>query len=116
MLRESRAVDQTLADAGRHRQLGDRPEVVLTAMSPKSDAELAPNGITAAQGVAMRTASRELHEAESRWSSRGRHELVPDASHYIQFDRPDVVIAAVREVVERVRHSPSSPLLVSSQR
>jgi hypothetical protein len=28
---------------------------------------------------------------------------VPDATHYIQFDRPDVVIAAVREVVNDVR-------------
>jgi hypothetical protein len=26
-----------------------------------------------------------------------------DASHYIQFDRPDVVIRAVRDVVARVR-------------
>lgn len=30
-------------------------------------------------------------------------ELVPDARHYIQFDRPDVVIAAMRSVVEKVR-------------
>jgi hypothetical protein len=30
---------------------------------------------------------------------------VANASHYIQFDRPDVVIAAVREVVARVRSS-----------
>jgi hypothetical protein len=29
--------------------------------------------------------------------------MVRDASHYIQFDRPDVVISAVREVVARVR-------------
>jgi pimeloyl-ACP methyl ester carboxylesterase len=116
MLNESRAVDQTLADAGRHRQFGDRPEVVLTAMAPKSSAELEANGITAAQGAAMQAASRELHDAESSWSSRGRHELVPDASHYIQLDRPDVVIGAVREVVGEVRRSPSRPHLAWSQR
>jgi len=28
---------------------------------------------------------------------------VPDATHYIQFDRPDVVVAAVRTVVDTVR-------------
>jgi hypothetical protein len=28
---------------------------------------------------------------------------VPDATHYIQVDRPEVVIAAVREVVDTVR-------------
>ena len=32
-----------------------------------------------------------------------RNEVVPDASHYIQLDRPDVVIKAVREVVDAVR-------------
>lgn len=31
-----------------------------------------------------------------------RHELVPGAGHYIQCDRPDVVIRAVRDVVARV--------------
>ena len=116
MLHESRAVDQTLADAGRHRQFGDRPAVVLTATAPKSAADLAANGITAAQGAAMQAASTELHDAESRWSSHGRHELVPDASHYIQFDRSDVVIRAVREVVVAARHSPSLTRLAWSQR
>jgi pimeloyl-ACP methyl ester carboxylesterase len=32
-----------------------------------------------------------------------RHELVPDATHYIQIDRPVVVIAAVKEAVADVR-------------
>jgi hypothetical protein len=30
---------------------------------------------------------------------------VPNASHYTQFDRPDVVTAAVRDVVARVRNT-----------
>jgi hypothetical protein len=29
--------------------------------------------------------------------------VIEDASHYIQYDRPDMVIDAVRRVVERVR-------------
>ena len=44
-----------------------------------------------------------MHNEEASWSRHSRHELVPDATHYIQFDRPDVVIAAVREVVGDVR-------------
>jgi hypothetical protein len=40
------------------------------------------------------------------WEVAMRHRVdrvVPDASHYIQFDRPDVVIGAVWEVVATVR-------------
>jgi pimeloyl-ACP methyl ester carboxylesterase len=44
-----------------------------------------------------------MHDEEASWSHHSRHELVPEATHYIQFDRPDVVIAAVREVVNDVR-------------
>jgi pimeloyl-ACP methyl ester carboxylesterase len=40
-----------------------------------------------------------LYDDEATWSRRGRHEIVSDATHYIQFDRPDVVIRAIREVV-----------------
>jgi pimeloyl-ACP methyl ester carboxylesterase len=44
-----------------------------------------------------------LHDDEATWSTHSRHELVPDATHYIHLDRPDVVIRAVREVVGAVR-------------
>jgi pimeloyl-ACP methyl ester carboxylesterase len=30
-------------------------------------------------------------------------EIVPGAGHFIQLDRPDVVVDRVREIVERVR-------------
>ena len=106
MLAEMRAVDRTLAEAGKHRQLGQRPVVVLTAMAPASPSELAANGITSAEYARLRAASKALHMSQSSWSSKGRHELVPDATHYIQLDRPDVVIRAVREVVTAVRARP----------
>ena len=38
---------------------------------------------------------KELQADEATWSSCSRHQLVSDSSHYIQFDRPDVVIKAV---------------------
>jgi hypothetical protein len=46
---------------------------------------------------------KTLHEEEASWSTRSQHRLVPDATHYIQFDRPGIVIAAVRSVVDSVR-------------
>jgi pimeloyl-ACP methyl ester carboxylesterase len=60
-------------------------------------------GLTREQGARLRDASRSLHDEQASWTTRGRHEYVPDASHYIQFDRPDVVIRAIREVVNAVR-------------
>ena len=34
-----------------------------------------------------------------------RHVVVPDAGHYLQLERPDVVLAAVQEVVQQVQTS-----------
>jgi hypothetical protein len=64
---------------------------------------LALEGVTRAEGARMQAAWATLQDDEATWSTRSRHAMVRDASHYIQFDRPDVVIGAVREVVARVR-------------
>ena len=59
--------------------------------------------MTREQGVRFQAEWKTLHDDEATWSSRSRHEVVPDATHYIQLDRPDLVIKAVREVVDAVR-------------
>jgi pimeloyl-ACP methyl ester carboxylesterase len=104
MLKEADAIDETLAEAGTVRQLGARPLMVLTAAAPLSPADLAGMKLTPAQGRQRAAIWRALQADEASWSSRGQHRLVPDAHHYIQFDRPDVVIAAVRAVIDSVRH------------
>jgi pimeloyl-ACP methyl ester carboxylesterase len=102
--REAGALAATLEAAGTVRQqLGARPLVVLSATEKMSPAMLAAQGITRAQGDRMQAAWETLQADEATWSAGGRHERVPNASHYIQFDRPDVVIGAVRDVVVRVR-------------
>ena len=105
-LRELKALSGTFNAAGQYRQLGDRPLVVLTAMAPVPDNVLKSAGMTPDQGDRMRAAWKVLHDEEATWSTHSRHELVPDATHYIQLDRPDVVIKAVREVVGAVRNGP----------
>jgi hypothetical protein len=102
MLKESDGITETMVEAGRLRQLGDRPLVVLTAMAPLPDPVLKALHLTRAQADQFQAVWRTLHDEEAAWSSRS-HELVNDATHYIQFDRPDVVIAAVRGVIEDVR-------------
>jgi pimeloyl-ACP methyl ester carboxylesterase len=112
-LRESNAVEDTLAEAGKLRQLGDRPLVVLTAAMLYSDEILKMTGMTREQADKMAATWKALHDDEARWSQRSEHDVLDDSTHYIQFDRPDAVIAAVRKVVEQVR-APSPPAPSSS--
>ena len=102
-LDELKGLAATLGAAGQHRQLGDRPLVVLTAMAPMPADVLKSVGMTREQGERMQAAWKALHDEEAAWSTHSRHELVPDATHYIHVERPDVVIRAVREVVGAVR-------------
>jgi pimeloyl-ACP methyl ester carboxylesterase len=103
LLHEVTAVDSTMAAAGRARALGDRPLIVLSATKGMSPAELKMMGMTAEQGAQLTQVLTQLHDDEATWSSRGTHQLVPDAAHYIQLDQPAAVVAAVRRVVDDVR-------------
>ncbi|MFC3069896.1 alpha/beta fold hydrolase [Phenylobacterium soli] len=77
--------------------LGERPVVVLTHVEEPSDDPL--DALDQAQGLA-------LHRATAALSRRGVHRTVPNSSHNIEIDAPEVVIAAVQEVVGRVRAKP----------
>lgn len=107
-LAEADAIDTSFAEAGSLRTLGDRPLVVLTAMAPMSAEERAAMKMTPAQARQAQDVWKSLQDEEASWSSHSRHQLVPDSHHYIQFERPDIVIAAVREVVDTVRARPSA--------
>jgi len=102
MLKEVDSFNQTLAEAGSFRQLGSRPLFVLTAMAPMPRSDLVMMKMTAAQGEQYKARWLELHNEEASWSSCSQHQSV-DTSHYIQFERPQVVIAAVRAVINSVR-------------
>jgi pimeloyl-ACP methyl ester carboxylesterase len=97
--------DGEITAAGNFRNLGDRPLVVLTATQKFSPEELQAVGMSQAQEIQMQTLWKQLQADLATWSTHSRHEIVPDASHAIQFDRPDVVIKAVREVVMAVRNT-----------
>lgn len=106
MLAEADGMTETMTEAGTFRTLGDRPLIVLTAMAPIDAASLAALKLTTEQGATFQQVWRALHEEEASWSSRSEHVIVPDATHYIQRDRPDIVIAAVRKVVHQVSAAP----------
>jgi pimeloyl-ACP methyl ester carboxylesterase len=60
---------------------GTLPVVVLTAGLNRDGADAA------------------VHERLARQSARGTHRVVPDAGHWIQIDRPDAVVQAVRDLI-----------------
>lgn len=106
MLNEQAAIDETFAEAGTLRSLGDRPLIVLTAAAPIAASDLATVGLTSEQSQRLQAVWFDLHRDETSWSSRGREVRLEDAHHYIQFERPDAVIDAIRDVVEIVRAQP----------
>jgi pimeloyl-ACP methyl ester carboxylesterase len=94
---------RTQAEARAVKSFGDRPLIVLTAMAPFLPEQMKALKITPAQAAAFKQEWQTLHREQAQMSTRGREQGFVDATHYIQLDRPDVVIAAVREVVDTVR-------------
>ena len=97
---EAAALETIAAQAGALTSLGDRPLVVLTAGSiadippevPREVVERMQNEIWPA-----------MQREAAALSTQGEFRLVEDASHYIHYERPDVVVEAVRDVVAAVR-------------
>jgi pimeloyl-ACP methyl ester carboxylesterase len=92
---------ESLLEARASGNLGDRPLIVLTAGLPSGIPEDPSQArrlmASQRQWIASQTQLAQL-------STRGKQIVLPDSRHAIQFDRPDTVISAVRDVVEEVRN------------
>jgi hypothetical protein len=79
--------------------LGDLPLIVLSHDPDRPSSEFSPE-------VAKPTneAWEQMQEELARLSTRGMQIVAKNSAHYIQNDRPDLVIDAVRKVVEQARH------------
>jgi pimeloyl-ACP methyl ester carboxylesterase len=80
---------------------GDRPLIVLTAGLPTQvgTSPVEERRILREQQVLIQLQG----DLAARLSTRSKQVVVHDARHTIHYDRPDVVIGAVREVVEDAR-------------
>ncbi|MBN2394566.1 MAG: alpha/beta hydrolase [Anaerolineae bacterium] len=81
----------TLKQAERHIDLDDMPLIVLASARPSiqvKDRDL--------QDVWL-----ELQQELTSLSDNGEIRMLPESGHYIQFDQPQEVIEAVRDVVQR---------------
>lgn len=78
---------------------GDLPIVVLSATEP-------PRGIPPEMEQhleAMQAAWREMQAELAELSTNARHVSVADAGHYVQFDRPDVVVGEITAMIDAIR-------------
>lgn len=83
--------------------LGDMPLAVLSHDPEKPSADL-PADLAKPTNEAWEKMQEEL----AHLSTRGTQVIAKNSSHYIQLDRPDVVIDAVRGVVEQARMAQNS--------
>ena len=79
-------------------RLGDRPLIVLTRGMKEANQAGSPGGADPAE-----QAWAELQAELARRSSGGRQIIAERSGHYIQFDQPDLVVDAIRQVVEATR-------------
>jgi pimeloyl-ACP methyl ester carboxylesterase len=83
--------------------LGDMPLAVLSHDPDKPSADL-PEDLA----KPINDAWEKMQEELVHLSTRGTRVIAKNSSHYIQIDRPDVVIDAVRGVVEQARAAQST--------
>jgi pimeloyl-ACP methyl ester carboxylesterase len=81
--------------------LGEMPLIVLTAVDQFAalERQVPPEDVEH-----LRAVVGELQAELAALSPHGRQVMVEDSGHYIQVDQPQMVIDAIREVVEAVRH------------
>lgn len=120
--REARHRSDTLEVAGRYRDLQNWPVVVLARELPEETSAkryedernaylLSIDGSDSGVSLPKQEAVwRKLQADLSQWSSRGRLEVVPNSNHAFFFFKPDVIVAAVNEVVTASRVVTREPL------
>ena len=79
--------------------LGDLPVIVLTAENKFGTRE----GAAPAETPHLRRAWSQAGAGIAASSTRGEQRIVPNAAHVIQFEQPQTVTDAVRDVVRQVR-------------
>jgi pimeloyl-ACP methyl ester carboxylesterase len=103
VVKEMDAFDSTFALSAVARNFGSRPLIVLSSDQPMPASDLKMMRMSEEQDRRRQAEWRALQAELATWSTNSRHEAYTDASHAIQFDRPDVVIRAVRDVVGATR-------------
>jgi pimeloyl-ACP methyl ester carboxylesterase len=101
---ELKAFPESAAQTAVAGALGDLPLAVLSHDPDKPSADLPPD-----LAKPTNDAWEKMQEELAHLSTRGTQTIAKDSAHYIQIDRPDVVIEAVRGIVNQARQAQSAP-------
>jgi pimeloyl-ACP methyl ester carboxylesterase len=110
LLTQASAISNASFESGREvinpqRSYGDMPLIVLTSgqhpMPPDLPADVREQAAQYFEALASG------HEAYAALSTRGHNQLVPDSGHFIQFDNPAAVLAAINHVMAEIGPPPS---------
>jgi pimeloyl-ACP methyl ester carboxylesterase len=101
---ELKAISTSAAQTAATGSLGDLPLQVLSHDPDAPQPDL-PEDLVKPTNDAWQQMQKEL----SHLSIRGAQVIAKNSGHYIQLDRPDLVIRSIREVVDEVRQSPPPP-------
>jgi pimeloyl-ACP methyl ester carboxylesterase len=86
--------------------LRDKPLTVLTAEPPPLE-QITNQGLSQAQAHQIDELHSESQADLTRRSQNAKQVIVEDSGHYIHVERPDLVIDAIRQVVEAARNGNS---------
>jgi pimeloyl-ACP methyl ester carboxylesterase len=101
-LAEMSAFPDSAAETAQTGSLSDLPLAVLSHDPDKPSSDLPPD-----LAKSTNEAWEKMQEQLAHLSTRGTQTVAKNSSHYIQIDRPDVVIDAVRNVVGQARQAQS---------
>jgi len=97
---EMKAFSESAAQTAATSPFGDLPLAVLSHDPNKPSSDL-----PADLAKATNDAWEKMQEGLAHLSSRGTQEIAKNSAHYIQIDRPEIVIAAVRKVLDEARNT-----------
>lgn len=97
---EMKSIPASAAETAAVGSLGDLPLLVLSHDPDKPSSELAPD-----LAKPTNEAWEKMQEELAHLSTRGTQQIAKNAAHYIQMDRPDIVVDAVRNVIDQLRRA-----------
>jgi pimeloyl-ACP methyl ester carboxylesterase len=103
-LTELKAFSESAAQASGTGSLGDLPLAVLS-----HDPDMPMPDIPADLEKPINDEWKQMQDELAHLSTRGTHVVAKKSGHYIQIDRPELVIEAVRNVVDQARQTSSAP-------
>jgi pimeloyl-ACP methyl ester carboxylesterase len=101
---ELKSISKSAAETKASGSLGDTPLIVLSEDPDAPQYDL-PEDLVRPTNDAWQQMQKEL----AQLSTRGKQVIAKNSGHYIQLDRPDVVIDAVKDIVNEVRQQTVLP-------